>query len=388
MEQEKIVLLLQKYFEDGITSDERILLEEWAKLHPDNRELLSQIKDESWLREELETFNRLAPKDIETESLILSHKIIKSKPKTIRSLWRRYASVAAVLLVAFSIGIYSYFYNRDTSINTDSTRVNISQNSVVPGSNRATLTTDAGETVVLSEIHSGLIVGDTLIYEDGSVISTSKTSFATLSTPRGGQYAVTLPDGTKVWLNASSSLRYPTRFTGTDRRVFLTGEAFFEVAHNVDQPFIVDTDLQMLQVLGTVFNINAYADERQIATTLVEGKIAVRKKGAGDSPVVLRPGQQSLMDDKAVKIVAVDVQEEIAWKDGKFVFYNSAIQAVMRQLARWYDVEIVYLDDVSAISFTGSLSRSAPLTDILEDIALTESVNLKLEGRRIIVRRR
>lgn len=388
MEHEKIVLLLQKYVEDSITSEERILLEEWGTLHPDNRELLSQIKDESWLRGELENYNRLAPKDIDTESLILSRKINKRKPNNIRPLWRRYASVAAVLLVAFSIGIYFYFYSRDTSINADSREVNIAQSPVVPGANRATLTTEAGETIVLSEAHSGLIVGDTLIYEDGSAISTLKTSFATLNTPRGGQYAVTLPDGTKVWLNASSSLRYPTRFTGTDRRVFLTGEAFFEVAHNIDQPFIVDTDLQTLKVLGTVFNINAYADERQIATTLVEGKVAVRQKAEGANPVILRPGQQSLMDERAVQIVAVDVQEEIAWKDGKFVFYNSAIQAVMRQLARWYNVEIVYVDDVSTISFTGSLSRSAPLTDILEDIALTESVNLKLEGRRIMVRRR
>lgn len=388
MEQEKIVLLLQKYVEDNITTDEKILLEEWAKLHPDNRKLLSQVKTESWLLAELENYNRLAPKDIDAESLMLSRKINKSTPKNSKSLWRRYASIAAALLVTFSIGMYLYFYSRDTSTNTDSRKVNILQNPVFPGANRATLTTDAGETVLLSETHSGLIVGDTLIYEDGTAISTSKTSFATLSTPRGGQYAVTLPDGTKVWLNASSSLRYPTQFTGAERRVSVTGEAFFEVTHNTHQPFIVDTDLQTLQVLGTVFNINAYADERQTATTLVEGKIAIRKKATGHNPVILRPGQQSLMDERAVKIVPVDVQEEIAWKDGKFVFYNSAIQAVMRQLARWYDVEIVYVDDVSAISFTGSLSRSAPLTDILEDIALTESVNLKLEGRRIMVRRR
>lgn len=385
IEQGKIVLLIRKYQDESITAEETLLLREWLAQDKENTDLLTQIKDESWLRAQLEGYHSLASEDLERESSRMAQQIAGRQVAKVRPIWIRYA-VASMALIALSIGLY--FYNPSTLSENETLALVEAERIPQPGGNKATLMIDGGETIALSEAHSGLIVAGKMAYEDGSAVAATATSFATLNTPRGGQYSITLPDGTKVRLNASSSLRYPVRFDGAERRVVLTGEAFFEVAHDARQPFIVETALQRLQVLGTVFNINAYTDEKQIATTLIQGKVAVSRAASGAVSTILSPGQQSLLDSKRLDVIDVDAAEAIAWKDGKFIFNNSDIHTVMRQIARWYDIEVQYMDDVSAVTFSGSLSRSAPITAILEDLELTQSITFNMEGRRVVVRKR
>lgn len=387
MEQDKIVLLIRKYHDNSITTDEMLLLEKWLALDPENTTLLTQMNDGSWLRTQLEVYDNLASTDRDREARMIAQKISGRPSAKIKPIWPRYA-VASILFMVFSISLYLSFYKFSASSGTDTSGIVEAKDMPQPGGNRATLILEGGETIALSEAHSGLIITDSLAYEDGSLIAAVPTSFATLRTPIGGNYSVILPDGTKVKLNASSSLRYPTRFDGGIRKVILTGEAFFEVAHNLKQPFVVETETQSVKVLGTVFNINAYTDEQQVATTLIEGKVAVTRALSDAEPVILAPGQQSLLDSRGMKVVVVDAADAVAWRDGKFIFSNSDIYTVMRQMARWYDVEVEYIDNVSAVTFSGSLSRSAPITAILEDLELTQSIKFNIEGRRIVVRRK
>lgn len=299
---------------------------------------------------------------------------------------KAYGVSAAACLIFAAFGTLFYVY---TSSETQKDSLHVqSEHKIMPGANRATLTLADGSSIALSELQSGVTVGDLMRYDDGTVISAPKTTYATLSTPQGGQYRVTLPDGTKVWLNAASSLRYPTQFTGSERRVILTGEAYFEVPKKANQPFIVESNKQLLTVLGTTFNVTAYAEEKEIITTLLEGKVAITSVADQAQSITLRPGQQSMLTAAKINVNEVDATEAIAWKDGKFVFNNTDIHAVMRQIARWYDAEIVFTDDLSDVTFSGSLSRFADINDILSNIELTHSISLKVKGRRIMVGRR
>ena len=205
--------------------------------------------------------------------------------------------------------------------------------------------------------------------------------YNTLATPRGGQYQLTLPDGSKVWLNAASSLRYPVAFLGAERRVEVTGEAYFEVTKNASQPFKVSLrDNQEVDVLGTSFDINAYADEPEIRTTLLTG--AVKTEG-----VTLKPGQQAAWTlNRPVRVRSdADVEEAIAWKNGKFIFSGGDIQSVMRQLERWYDVEVDYKGDFKGVELVGVISRFKNISEILNMLEQTHTVTFQVEGRRVTV---
>ncbi|MBL1407538.1 FecR family protein [Sphingobacterium faecale] len=301
----------------------------------------------------------------------------------IRKLQRYWISaVAGLLLIA--LGATFYYYN--INISTDNTAV-VAANKIVPGTNRATVTLADGSIVDLSDRQTGLVVGDNLTYEDGSAISAATTS-ATLTTPRGGQYRITLADGTKVWLNAASSLQYPVRFDGDTREVTLRGEAYFEVVHNARKPFIVSSGEQRTLVKGTRFNVSAYADDHQIATTLLEGSVAIqRMRTTEDEGLLLRPGQQAVMKDGEMSIRPVDAHEAMAWSQGKFMFTDTALPVIMRQIARWYDVEIVYMQPVDDVTFTGSISRFDNIQDVLRKLALTERIKFETQERRIMVKR-
>ncbi len=195
----------------------------------------------------------------------------------------------------------------------------------------------------------------------------------TMTTPKGGQYRVTLGDGTKVWLNAASSITYPTAFTGKKREVSITGEAYFEVSKNKEKPFIVKTSSDEITVLGTSFNINAYADEQSIKTSLLLGTVKI-----GNS--FLKPGE-GYQDGK---IVQTNVQQDIAWKNGKFNFKNLSLEQVMRQIARWYDVEPVYSNGIPEVKLGGGMDRSLTLVQVLEGLK-SLNVNCRLEGRKLII---
>lgn len=261
-----------------------------------------------------------------------------------------------------------------------------------PGRNQALLTLADGRTVLLDQAHLGLLArqGGSQVQKtaDGQLryavgAAGGGLLYNTVATPRGGQYQLTLPDGSQVWLNAASSLRFPVAFTGAERRVELTGEAYFEVAKDAKHPFKVAARGAEVTVLGTHFDVQAYADEPALAATLLEGAVRLSQ---GTQRALLRPGQQGrCWPQGQVQVREVDVQHAVAWKNGYFVFNDEPIEAIMRQVARWYDVDVQYQGALTNKDFNGKISRYKDAADVLRVLALTGAVHFTTEGRRITV---
>lgn len=283
-------------------------------------------------------------------------------------IWIRYAAAAAVLIIVAGLWVVRKdIFDKPTALEKAKNQ------DIAPGGNKALLTLSDGKGIELDKVGSGLVArqGNTEITkrEDGLVVYNSRSTkaatagFNKVSTPRGGQYKVQLPDGSKVWLNASSSIRFPSVFPASERRVEITGEAYFEVTKDKSKPFTVSFDGSEVQVLGTSFNVMAYADERVSKTTLVEGSVSIRNKG---EHALLRPGQQAaLMPGGRIETAFKPVDEAVAWKEGMFYFKNAGVKDVMRQLSRWYDVEVTYRGEVPVRRFTGRVSRNVNLSEII-----------------------
>ncbi|HEU4607498.1 MAG TPA: FecR domain-containing protein [Chitinophagaceae bacterium] len=260
-----------------------------------------------------------------------------------------------------------------------------------PGGKKAILQLDGGKVVVLDSLPIGEVArqGNTqLIKSDKGVISylaentNSPSLFNTISIPRGGEYQLVLPDGSRVWLNASSSLRYPVAFTGKERRVQLTGEAYFEVSKNPQKPFIVEAAGMSVRVLGTHFNIMSYDDEPGIRTTLLEGKVEV---SAADKKAILSPGEQALFDrNNHLEQGPANIDLDLAWKNGYFRVDRADVPTVMRQLARWYDVKVKYEGPVPAIRFRGAIPRNTSLLTVLKILKIS-GLSYQIEGNTILV---
>jgi ferric-dicitrate binding protein FerR (iron transport regulator) len=340
--------------------------------------------------------------------------------------WMRYAAVAAGLLLASATG-YFLLHKKGTGPVTPLANKRHGVQDIPPGAKKAVLTLGDGSKVLLDSANNGLLAqqGSTNIMKtaNGQIVYTkadeksgnplipseriiragihhSPFTFNTLATPRGGQYELVLPDGSKVWLNAASSIRYPTTFTNDERKVEITGEAYFEIkrlpskagSHNV--PFIVKISSPSgnggeVEVLGTHFNINAYNDESAIRTTLLEGSVKVgnRQSAIGNIPqAVLTPGKQAAFTaDSRFTIHDVDIEQVMAWKNGLFQFHNAGLPAVLRQIARWYDVDIRYEGDMPVREFEGKIQRNLTLLQVLK-ILEKNQVQLTLQGRTIIVK--
>jgi len=282
------------------------------------------------------------------------------------NLWLGAAAIAALALL--SIGSWNLF-----------DRYIFPQNQIIvkdvsPGSNKATITLDNGQTINLSGSKNGVVInGDDLTYLDGTSINETEKNSAIqmLNTPNGGQYQIVLSDGTKVWLNAASSLKYPTSFANAkERNVELLGEAYFEVAHKDKQPFIVKTPTQTVEVLGTQFNINNYNDDGVTITTLVQGSVKVTNESPQQS--ILSPNQQSLLTNKAIKVQEADIKTALAWKNGKIKFKDANIQAIMKQISRWYDIDVEFKGEVPDRIFNGSVSRTSNLSVVLKILAYSD----------------
>lgn len=265
------------------------------------------------------------------------------------------------------------------------------------GKNAAILTLADGRKIDLLKAENGRLTEESgvairktaygkLVYEVKEVSTrvNNEKYLNTISTPKGGQYQVILPDETIVWLNAASSIRFPAGFTNLkQRKVQLSGEAYFEVAKDKQHPFIVETGQQEVEVLGTHFNLNAYGDEQNVKTTLLEGSVRVL---SGKDLVVLKPGQQSLLHNHTLDVANADTEEAVAWKNGYFKFNSEPLPSIMRKLSRWYDVEVVYEGKPGNDRFGGTISRYKNLADVLEMLESTKLVKFKVEGRKIIVR--
>ena len=322
------------------------------------------------------------------------HDKIRTESKQKRRLipLRRIA-IAASVIGLLLLGTFPLF-NRNGSKEIVKAAINEQRfkDDVSPGGDKAILTLADGSTIVLDQAQNGMLGqqgSSKIIKLDGKLSydpinqNSKEIVYNTISTPKGGQYQLELPDGSLVWLNATSSIHFPTSFIGKERRVEIRGEAYFEVVKNREMPFIVAINDAEIQVLGTHFNVNAYNDEDNVKTTLLEGAV---KFVHGANANMLAPGQQSqLATNGMMKVVSnVDVDEVVAWKNGMFDFKNAGIETVMRQLSRWYDVEIEYKGKTDDLFFA-DMRRNIKLSDALKALELTGKVKFDIQGKKIIV---
>lgn len=317
------------------------------------------------------------------------------KNETVFSFWMRLAASVLILLV----GAYFIFEKNEHTIGNAEDKKQVARlpekpAPILPGRNRAILTTADGKSIILDSMQNGQLarqgttniqkLGGLLIYKaPASFNGDTQITYNTLSTPRGGQYQVILSDGTRVWLNAASEIRYPTLFSGNVREVTLTGEAYFEVAKNKAKPFQVKAGAMKIAVLGTHFNVNAYEDEAETKTSLLEGSVQISQ---GNLSGLLKPGQQAVIQNKSnhIKTGNVDLTEVVAWKNGLFRFEGADIKTIMREIGRWYDVEIEYAGKVPNHRFVGKINRNVELSEVLRILELS-NVKFLVAGKKIIV---
>ena len=315
----------------------------------------------------------------------------------------KWLHIAAAFIIL--IGISVYFFNRNTSnrsTNDEIVKIEPVQelnNDVLPGGDKAILTLANGSQIVLDSAANGIVAqqGNTevmklangqLVYKEAGD-QANEVLYNTMVTPHGGQYRLMLPDGSRVWLNAVSSIRFPTAFTGKERTVEITGEAYFEIAKDLSRPFRVlvrphsGNGVMEVAVLGTHFNINAYKDEPAIKTTLLEGSVKV---SMSTSLTITKPGQQAqLNNSEIIKVINdADVAEAVAWKDGRFEFNDADLKTIMRQVMRWYDVDVEYQGNLPDRYFTANISRNKTLSGVLTILKLSD-VDFKLEGKKLTV---
>lgn len=369
MDKKEAKYLFDRYLAGNCTPEELALIKRaYNKEIPDD---IKEISEERYSEMKASMWNNLGLSD-------------KTHITQFRS-WSKIA-VAATLLLISGTGLYFFIQNRDVKENGI---VSVYANDVPAGTNKAILTLANGKTINLSSAKSGIIIkASQLTYSDGAVIeniNSKGAEISMISTPRGGQYNIELPDGTKVTLNAASTLKFPSSFFGlVNRRVELAGEGYFQVAKDKIHPFIVKSGQQEVQVLGTQFNINSYPDEGSVKTTLLEGSVLVSLLTGTADNKKLKPGQQAQFFNEHLAITEVDTEAVLGWKNGDFIF-NEDIKTIMRQISRWYDVEVKYQGQISDKEFVGTFSRSKNVNEILKALELTKLVHFKVEGRRITV---
>ncbi len=405
---------LKKYAQNKHTEGEHSLFITWishARLEQiqqvmDQYSELSDIYGEynrhlfSALERDIENrLDEITPKEDEEEA--------ETQPRRFLRFLRGIAAAAAIVLLFLTVGIYFREAEPETkgkektgkiagAPKKEKPYVSVYRNDVAPGSNRAVLSLSNGTTILLDAAGKGVLVrqGNIVINKtaDGQLVckvlptdsvgNAPVSLFTTISTPRGGQFQIMLPDGTKVWLNAASSLKFPFRFTADERKVELSGEAYFEVAKNRDLPFRVQSARQTVEVLGTHFNIKAYPDEPAIKTTLLEGSVKVIQENSRNS-VMLSPGQQSNVNEE-MSVSKVDTEFAIAWKNGLTSFKNADIKSILKQVERWYDVKAVYEGEISQRTFSGDIPRSSNLSELLQ-VLETSNIHFKIDGKVITV---
>lgn len=370
MENIDIIALTKKYNAGDCTPEEIALLENWYL---------------QWIPEGI----KVDSEQITEASDAVWAGLPVNSPSRIMPLFRKMA-VAASLLICIGLAFYFYQHKAETQ------EVLKVSNDVAPGGDKAILTLSNGQKIVLDSAVNGRLMkqaGITITKtKDGELIYTAdkgaegETALNTIETPNGGQYTVVLPDGSKVWINAASKLVYPARFAGRERRVELTGEAYFEVAHMQSMPFRVKTASQEVEVLGTHFNVNSYPDEPAIKTTLLEGSVRISLDGQVNGNRILKPGQQSVLADKHLDILSVDTEEAIAWKNGDFIFENQTLPEIMRKISRWYDVRVEYQRVANPQeTFSGTVSRRRNLSAVLKMLEETTQIRFRIKGNNITV---
>ncbi|MEJ2882164.1 FecR family protein [Pedobacter sp. GR22-6] len=314
---------------------------------------------------------------------------------------RLYMRIAAAAILLISISVYFILSSQSTKGPSAVPQEITSVNDVKPGGNKATLILANGKNIDLELAKPGVIadeMGLKIIKRSAgelqyipSSLTFLKAGFHMLITPRGGIYSILLPDGSKVWLNSASSLKFPPTFNSMTRReVQLSGEAYFEIFKDKQHPFVVLTNQQQVEVLGTHFNINSYPNEPGTKTTLIEGIVRVSLlsgiKAVGKSSLILKPGQESTLTDYQLNVLPAEIDERIAWQRGRFIFDDEHIKSIMRKICRWYNVDAVYPEQIpDDLNFSGSISRNKNLSQILRIMEMTKCIHFKISGRTLYV---
>lgn len=377
----RLAYLIAGYVRKTLTTPEHDELDRWVTESDENMKLFEELTDETNMDQNL----------LWLDQLIIQKKLkqvkekneFKKKEKPFIS-WKVWVAAASLVLM---VTIYIVWEN---SAGTKTKPVEITRD-VLPGGNKATLTLSDGSVLDLSIANKGVLENDhgTILTKpsDGELVYTSGDSlpglYNTITTPQAGQYNITLSDGTKVWLNAESSLRYPLTFSGKERKVDLRGEGYFEVAKNLQRPFKVILDDQSeIKVLGTHFNIMSYSGEPAKEITLLEGSVEIT---SGNNRQQMVPGEQVKIISAAMSLVKnVDTEEITGWKNGEFIFHNEEISFIMRQLARWYGVKIIYQVNTSE-HFNATISRNEPVSKLLHYLESTGKIHFKIENHIIYV---
>lgn len=384
-------IIYKQLREEALSPEEQAVLARWLEASPANRELLEQLSnEEEWaaylsVRTDAGKTGRAYERFMER---VRTENATGAPVRRMRAIWQWGWAAAAVILLAVA-GVYLVKEKQAT------TPPAVAATVIAPGKEGAILTLADGSQVALDSLGNGVIAnqgGAPVLLQNGQVVygpGGEAPAFNTISTPNGRQFRVVLPDGTKAWLNAASSLRYPTLFAGKERRVEVTGEVYFEVTTNADMPFHVNVNNKAgITVLGTHFNVNAYVNERTINTTLLEGSVKVSDSPAGGQSAILKPGQQAQVAPagrEGIRVVNnADISKVMAWKNGLFNFEDATLEEAMRQLERWYDIEVVYERGVPQIQLTGKMTKGVTLNDLMTGLEKM-GVRSRLEGRKLII---
>ena len=389
--------LLADYLNNNCTPQQAEEILDFLRQDVSDKILLQQLQDE---------FNHIIKEEKEVPAEVSDN--VRNRlmqiigPATVIPFYRRpffRIAAAAVVTGLLAGGYFLFSGKRSQPVQSPVALEKNTQDDVKPGGNKAILTLSDGSSIILDSAQNGsltrqgntkvLKINNGLLAYNADKSRPAEIIYNTLTTPRGGQYRVTLSDGTQVWLNAASSITFPTVFSGKERKVEVTGEVYFEVTKNAAMPFIVKkvNDDVRVRVLGTHFNVNAYDDEANIKVTLLEGSVRVQSSTNDWQPAILKPGQQVriTINQKPETINDADVEQVMAWKNGKFQFGEKMeFTAIMRQIARWYDVEVEYNDRID-VHFGGSISRESNVSAVLEKLALAGDMKFTIEGRKIIV---
>jgi transmembrane sensor len=392
MSNNRLKYLLDHYISKTITPEEEQELFQLIALGNYDEQIKEYMFD-AWHMEYSELMSQQQSKKI--LKAVFNHeggKIVSIHQPTKRKfIW----IAASVLLIVISTSLFFLVGKRSPTSSLSKTHNIQPSNDVMPGTSGAILKLDDGSSIVLDNASNGNLIqqGNTLVVKSGAAISyvngatqdERQIHYNTVETPKGRQFQLVLEDGTKVWLNAASSIRFPVVFVGKQRIVEITGEAYFEVAKNKQKPFQVMCNGAMIEVLGTHFNVNAYADEESMNTTLLEGSVKVVK---GSNQKIIKPGEQAQVhiDGSVRSTTSINMDEVVAWKNNSFLFDNTDVKKLMRQLSRWYDVDVVFKGATNEpLTFNGTISRFATLSTVLKMLESTGDVKFSIEGKRIIV---
>lgn len=373
-----IKLLFERYLNNHASREETAELFQYFQ-DTNNKEVLEQM-----IENQLESRDKEELIDKMTLDRVFGKIDLDTEPQNITShTWYKITGVAATIILIISI---SYLFLNRSTYNDHSATI------IEPGRDKATLVLSSGKTIVLEDVANGKLteeLGTTIEKtENGGINYTVegntdvRVAMNLLNVPKGGQFQITLSDGTKVWLNSNSSLKYPSAFSASERRVELTGEAYFEVSKNKQKPFIVETSLQKVEVLGTKFNINAYDDESSTQTSLAEGSVRV---SCNNNTALLRPGQQSTLTDQNIAVRSINMDQVLDWKNGDFNFSNNNLKEIMRKISRWYNIDVIFEGPISQETYVAQISRKKRLNDVLRALQLSGSIKYSIRNNKLYI---